>query len=195
MRACRNASGVCGSADAGRMLGPGPHTGSQDAAPSGCEGSAEDLRLRTGAPTSHKCSRSAAGPLRGVRRTLRLVVSQLRVALWRPARLLLQRSALKSTFASLDDLEILSTIGTWRLFCLRPVAYVMRAADGPWSVRADTGTGAFGVVKLVRHKATGDHFALKMHLKSEIVRLHQAMHVRSERSILAELNHPFIIRL
>jgi hypothetical protein len=28
------------------------------------------------------------------------------------------------------------------------------------------------VVKLVRHKGTGNHFALKMHLKSEIVRLH-----------------------
>jgi hypothetical protein len=50
-------------------------------------------------------------------------------------------------------------------------------------------------VKLVRHKPTGTHLALKMLKKSEIVRMHQAMHVCAERSILAELHHPYIIRL
>ena len=59
----------------------------------------------------------------------------------------------------------------------------------------NTGTGGFGRVKLVRHKETGAFLALKMLRKSEIVRMHQAVHVCAERSILAELNHPYIIRL
>jgi serine/threonine protein kinase len=50
-------------------------------------------------------------------------------------------------------------------------------------------------VKLVRHKPTGTHLALKMLKKSEIVRFHRASHVCAERSILAELHHPYIIRL
>ena len=59
----------------------------------------------------------------------------------------------------------------------------------------DTGTGGFGRVKLVRHKPTGTHLALKMLNKSEIVKHKQINHVCSERAILMELDHPYIIRL
>ena len=47
----------------------------------------------------------------------------------------------------------------------------------------------------MRHKTTGTYLALKMLRKSEIVRLQQTVHVCAERSILAELNHPYIIRM
>jgi hypothetical protein len=92
-----------------------PHTGSQDAGPSGCVDSAEDLNLLTRAPTAiHQYESTVAKPLRGVKRTMRLLLSKLHEALCLPARLL-QRNALSSMHGrrpSLDDLEILNTIGT-----------------------------------------------------------------------------------
>jgi serine/threonine protein kinase len=47
----------------------------------------------------------------------------------------------------------------------------------------------------VRHKTTGTYLALKMLRKSEIVKMQQTVHVCAERSILAELNHSYIIRM
>ena len=37
------------------------------------------------------------------------------------------------------------------------------------------------------------HFALKMLKKSEVIRLKQVEHIKSERRILSEINHPFIV--
>jgi len=50
-------------------------------------------------------------------------------------------------------------------------------------------------VKLCKSKTTGIHLALKMLRKSEIMRTQQAVHVCAERSILQELDHPYIVRL
>ena len=50
-------------------------------------------------------------------------------------------------------------------------------------------------MKLVRHKVTGEHLALKMLVKSDLLQMSQAVHVRAERSILSELDHPYIIRM
>lgn len=57
------------------------------------------------------------------------------------------------------------------------------------------GTGGFGHVKLVRHKASGKYMAMKIMRKYEIIRLKQVEHVNSERCILAQLQHPFTVRL
>lgn len=50
-------------------------------------------------------------------------------------------------------------------------------------------------MKLVKHKKTGKHLALKILKKHEIVRQQQVEHVLSERSILESVAHPYIIRL
>ncbi|KAH0472177.1 MAG: uncharacterized protein KVP18_001167 [Porospora cf. gigantea A] len=57
------------------------------------------------------------------------------------------------------------------------------------------GEGTFGVVRLVRHKRTGHHYALKAVSRSVVVKLNQQEHIRTEREILAENDHPFIIKL
>eukprot|EP00606_Chrysophyceae_sp_TOSAG23-5_P001411 GSChrysophyteH2.ASY1.ANO1.194.1 assembled CDS len=57
------------------------------------------------------------------------------------------------------------------------------------------GTGSFGRVRFVTHKATGSFWALKMLKKAEVIRLQQVEHMISEKTILSSLDHPFIVRL
>ena len=70
-------------------------------------------------------------------------------------------------FKSLDEFEILETLGT----------------------------GTFGRVRLVKHKSTGKYFALKALKKSEVIRLKQVEHIRSEKDILSRIDHAFIVHL
>ncbi len=48
---------------------------------------------------------------------------------------------------------------------------------------------------LVRHKETGKFYALKVLRKMDVVRLKQVDHIKNEKNILLELNHPFIVTL
>lgn len=57
------------------------------------------------------------------------------------------------------------------------------------------GQGSFGFVQLVKHKPTGETFALKAISKQQIVDTHQQGHVMSEKKVMMTLQHPFIIRL
>lgn len=57
------------------------------------------------------------------------------------------------------------------------------------------GTGTFGQVRLCQQKATGKYFCLKILSKEKIVRLKQTEHVKSEKSVLAQISHPFIVKL
>ena len=60
------------------------------------------------------------------------------------------------------------------------------------------GTGTFGRVRLVKHRdepAENLPLALKCLKKSEIIRLKQIEHVKSEKAILARINHPYIVNL
>ena len=57
------------------------------------------------------------------------------------------------------------------------------------------GTGTFGRVRIVRHVKTGKYFALKILKKNEIIRLKQVEHILSEKHILAQIDHPFIVKL
>jgi len=57
------------------------------------------------------------------------------------------------------------------------------------------GTGTFGRVRLVQHKKTGKFMALKCMKKYEIIRTKQVEHVLSEKAILMEIQHPFVIQL
>jgi serine/threonine protein kinase len=63
------------------------------------------------------------------------------------------------------------------------------------------GTGTFGRVYLCQHKSS-EFFAMKVLRKLEIVRLKQSNylltiveHIQSEKAILEDVNHPFIVNL
>nr|AAM22643.1 cGMP-dependent protein kinase [Eimeria maxima] len=57
------------------------------------------------------------------------------------------------------------------------------------------GRGTFGTVKLVQHIPTKIRYALKCVSRKSVVALNQQDHIRLEREIMAENDHPFIIRL
>mmetsp|Transcript_15750 Transcript_15750/g.51659 ORF Transcript_15750/g.51659 Transcript_15750/m.51659 type:complete len:356 (-) Transcript_15750:1283-2350(-) len=57
------------------------------------------------------------------------------------------------------------------------------------------GTGTFGRVRICRHKRSGKFFALKILKKNEIIRLKQVEHILSEKAILAQIEHPFVVNL
>ena len=56
------------------------------------------------------------------------------------------------------------------------------------------GRGTFGHVQLVADKAENT-YALKAVNKSHVVRHNQVPHILSERAVMVELDHPFIVRL
>jgi len=72
-----------------------------------------------------------------------------------------------------------------------------------FDIAATLGTGTFGRVRLVclhsdlddaRKKAgCSRFFALKIMKKTEVVRLKQVDHIKNEKAILYEINHPFIV--
>ena len=55
------------------------------------------------------------------------------------------------------------------------------------------GTGSFGRVRLATRTADGTVWAIKMLKKSEVIRLQQVEHMLSEKAILMEIDHPFIV--
>ena len=57
------------------------------------------------------------------------------------------------------------------------------------------GTGTFGRVKLVEHKGMKRAFALKVLQKAQVVAYRQQTNVLNEKDIMAESDHPFILRL
>ena len=66
-----------------------------------------------------------------------------------------------------------------------------------FEVYTTLGTGTFGRVRQAKLKNDKSNtiFALKMLKKTEIVRLNQVEHIKSEKFILENINHPFIVDL
>lgn len=62
-------------------------------------------------------------------------------------------------------------------------------------VERTVGRGTFGIVKLVIHKKTKTRYAMKCVRKMSVVELKQEESIKMEREILAENDHPFIVRL
>jgi CRP-like cAMP-binding protein len=62
-------------------------------------------------------------------------------------------------------------------------------------IKATLGCGAFGRVKLVKHKSTGETYALKCQSKAEIVENSLQDHVLDERNVMLAVDHPFILKL
>jgi len=57
------------------------------------------------------------------------------------------------------------------------------------------GTGTFGRVYLVKHTQSGKFFALKVLRKMEVVRLKQVDHIKNEKKILTDVDHPYVVTL
>ncbi|XP_050078081.1 cAMP-dependent protein kinase catalytic subunit alpha-like [Anopheles maculipalpis] len=57
------------------------------------------------------------------------------------------------------------------------------------------GSGAFGTVKLIKRKSTGDYFAMKILSKERIVYQKQLQHTNNEKRILQAIRFPFVVNL
>jgi len=55
--------------------------------------------------------------------------------------------------------------------------------------------GAYGQVFLVRKRATGDLYAMKMMKKQDMLKKNMEDNIKIERNILARMNNPFVVRL
>ena len=53
--------------------------------------------------------------------------------------------------------------------------------------------GSFGRVMLAKNKKTGEFYAMKRLKKADIIKLRQVDHVISENTILADIDHPFLV--
>jgi len=78
---------------------------------------------------------------------------------------------------------------------VRPQREEIRIDD--FEISTTLGTGTFGRVRQVKLKNDPTHtvYALKMLKKTEILRLNQVEHIKSERAILEEISHPFLLNL
>ena len=57
------------------------------------------------------------------------------------------------------------------------------------------GKGAFGEVRLVRNKKTGEVLAMKKMKKSEMIAKHQVQHIRAEKDVLSMAQNQWIVEL
>ncbi|KAF8591166.1 kinase-like protein [Ramaria rubella] len=57
------------------------------------------------------------------------------------------------------------------------------------------GKGAYGRVRVVEHRQTGDLYALKYVDKAQCLKSHAARNVVQERLLLEEIQHPFIVNM
>jgi len=57
------------------------------------------------------------------------------------------------------------------------------------------GRGAFGEVRVVRDKSSGEIFAMKIMKKSEMLKKNQVAHIRAERDVLALADNPWVVKL
>ncbi|MES1913586.1 MAG: hypothetical protein MHM6MM_005769 [Cercozoa sp. M6MM] len=69
----------------------------------------------------------------------------------------------------------------------------LSAAD--FDILAVLGTGSFGKVFQVKHRGTGEVFAMKVLKKKRLVEQKQILNTLVERRLLGEMKHPFLVQL
>ena len=57
------------------------------------------------------------------------------------------------------------------------------------------GKGAFGEVRLVRHKKTGEILAMKKMKKTEMIAKNQVAHVKAEKDVLSQAKSTWVVDL
>ena len=57
------------------------------------------------------------------------------------------------------------------------------------------GAGALATVSLVQHRVNQKYLALKKMDKKKILKMKQLEHIHNEKSLLEEVDHPFIVGL
>eukprot|EP01012_Entosiphon_sulcatum_P050978 TRINITY_DN6997_c0_g2_i1.p1 TRINITY_DN6997_c0_g2~~TRINITY_DN6997_c0_g2_i1.p1 ORF type:complete len:390 (+),score=58.86 TRINITY_DN6997_c0_g2_i1:18-1187(+) len=70
-----------------------------------------------------------------------------------------------------------------------------KISEDDFEVLYTIGRGRFGIVDLVRKKNTNEMYAMKILDKKEIVRSNEIEHTMTERTILADHDHPFLMHL
>ena len=73
--------------------------------------------------------------------------------------------------------------------------YEMTTTLGTGNIIPPQRLGSFGRVRLSKNKKTGEYFAMKILKKADIIKLKQVDHVISENTILADIDHPFLVSL
>ena len=106
-------------------------------------------------------------------------------------------SSLFKKVRSVEEPPKLEPIDNTNIQRLRNLVAGRNLTLSDFQLRATVGTGTFGRVRVVKLANSSDRspFALKIMKKSEIVRLKQCEHVRSEKDILLRVQHPFIVNL
>ncbi|TPX42403.1 hypothetical protein SeLEV6574_g05627 [Synchytrium endobioticum] len=75
--------------------------------------------------------------------------------------------------------------------CLKPHKYELTE----FNVDRTLGTGSFGRVHMVKLNTTGKYYAMKVLRKVDVVRMKQVEHTVSEKTILEQLDFPFLVSL
>lgn len=99
-------------------------------------------------------------------------------------------SSSSSSSTSLDKVSV-------EVAALRKHFESIKLEKSTFKIGDTLGTGTFGRVRLVSYEFQGKEvwYAFKMLKKSEIIRLKQVDHIKSEKAILQKILHPFIVNL
>ncbi|XP_020584968.1 serine/threonine-protein kinase 38-like [Phalaenopsis equestris] len=111
----------------------------------------------------------------------------------RERRVILERSLANADISEEEQNSVLKDLERKETEYMRLQRHKMGVDD--FDLLIMIGKGAFGEVRIVREKATGNVYAMKKLKKSEMLRRGQVEHVRAERNILAEVDSNFIVRL
>ena len=73
--------------------------------------------------------------------------------------------------------------------------FTTKVVRGDFDEMKVLGKGSFGKVLLVRYKKNQKLYAMKILKKAVIMKNNEEIHTKTERKILAKINHPFIVSL
>lgn len=97
--------------------------------------------------------------------------------------------SLKDYQLTLDSLKN-DFLKRWKLTQVK-----QNASLGDFEVLRTLGKGAFGRVKLIKHKKTSEYYAMKILDKRKIIKTKQVEHTRNEKKVLQSINYPFVVTL